>query len=62
MKKNYMRPAAEVINLHLESPILDASPAGGLGTNENTPEVDNPNNNFSGSSDGWSSEAWSENE
>lgn len=44
MKKTYIRPMAEAINLNLESPIMGVS---NLSTNDNTPMVgDDPIENI----------------
>lgn len=61
MKKTYIRPMAEAINLNLESPIMGVS---NLSTNENTPMVgDDPIENiFSNQKDGWSSDSWTLND
>lgn len=62
MKKTYIRPMAEAINLNLESPIMGVS--GEPATNDNTPMVeDNPlDNTFSNQKDGWSSDSWTLND
>lgn len=61
MKKTYIRPMAEAINLNLESPIMGVS---NLSTNDNTPMVgDDPIKNlFSNQKDGWSSDSWTLND
>lgn len=61
MKKTYIRPMAEAINLNLESPVMVAS---GLSTNDKTPMVgDDPIENiFSNQKDGWSSDSWTLND
>lgn len=61
MKKTYIRPMAEAINLNLESPIMGVS---NLSTNDNTPMVgDDPIENiFSNQKDGWSSDSWTSND
>jgi len=61
MKKTYIRPMAEAINLNLESPIMGVS---NLSTNDNTPMVgDDPIENiFSNQKDGWSSDSWTLND
>ena len=61
MKKTYIRPMAEAINLNLELPIMGVS---NLSTNDNTPMVgDDPIENiFSNPKDGWSSDSWTLND
>ena len=61
MKKTYIRPMAEAINLNLESPIMGVS---NLSTNDNTPMVgDDPIENiFSNQKNGWSSDSWTLND
>lgn len=61
MKKTYIRPMAEAINLNLESPIMGVS---NLSTNDNTPMVgDDPIKKiFSNQKDGWSSDSWTLND
>lgn len=61
MKKTYIRPMAEAINLNLESPIMGVS---NLSTNDNTPMVgDDPIENiFSNPKDGWNCDSWTLND
>lgn len=61
MKKTYIRPMAEAINLNLESPIMGVS---NLSTNDNTPMVgDDPIKNiFSNQKGGWNCDSWTLND
>ena len=60
MKKTYIRPMAEAINLNLESPIMVASD--GLAARDHTPEDDSFDNILSNQKDGWSSDSWTLND
>lgn len=60
MKKTYIRPMAEAINLNLESPIMAASD--GLAAQDHTLEDDSFDNIFSNQKDGWSSDSWTLND
>lgn len=56
MKKTYIRPMAEVINLNLESPIMGLS--GEPSANDQMPEDDALDNILSNKKGGWSSDSW----
>lgn len=61
MKKTYIRPMAEAINLNLESPIMEIS-GGSPSVNDQMPEDDSFDNILSNQKDGWSSDSWTLND
>lgn len=61
MKKTYIRPMAEAINLNLESPIMVIS-GGSPSVNDQMPEDDSFDNILSNQKDGWSSDSWTLND
>lgn len=60
MKKTYIRPMAEAINLNLESPIMVASDE--PTTHDKVVDFDDPENILSNQKDGWSSDSWTLND
>lgn len=60
MKKTYIRPMAEAINLNLESPIMVASD--GLAAQDHTPEDDALDNILSDKKGGWNCDSWTLND